>query len=39
MGETNLFKASNELNQLLCQMIHCFKAFYTTHTGDACWSK
>ncbi len=24
MGETNLFEALNQLNQLLLKMIHCF---------------
>jgi len=27
MGETRLFKASNQLNQLLCKMLHCFDVY------------
>ncbi len=38
MGETNLFEALNQLNQLFHKMIHCFEALETPHPGDACWS-
>ncbi len=34
MGETKLFEALNQLNQLLRKMIRCFEALETAHTGE-----
>ncbi len=36
MGQTNLFEASNQLNQLIRKMIHCFEALETPHAGQKC---
>ncbi len=34
MGETKLFEALNQLNQLLRKMIRCFEALETAHAGE-----
>ncbi len=39
MGETKLFEALNQVNQMLWKMIRCFEALETAHAGDTCWWK
>ncbi len=36
MGEIKLFKALNQLNQLLRKMINCFEELETQHAGKKC---
>ncbi len=39
IGETNLFEILNQLNKLLCKMIHSFEVLERPHASDACRSK
>lgn len=39
MGEINIFRTLNLLNQLLCKMVNLFKTLVTPRAGDVCWSE